>query len=116
MSKTLGAAFEDRALEYLQRQGMRLVERNVAYRRGELDLIMRDAGGVLVFVEVRARAGAAFGGAAASVGAAKRRRLLWAAECYLAQLRTPRPPCRFDVVAFDAHRLTWFADAFGADP
>lgn len=115
MSKTVGAAFEDRALAYLCRQGLRLVERNVAYRGGELDLVMRDAAGVLVFVEVRARASAAFGGAAASIGAGKRRRLLLAAECYLARLRAPRPPCRFDVVAFEAQRLRWFVDAFGAD-
>jgi putative endonuclease len=105
-----GAAAEDRALAYLEGRGLRPVARNWRVRGGEIDLIMRD-GAVLVFVEVRARASAAYGGAAGSVGTTKQARLIHAARAYLAGLgRTP--PCRFDVVAEQSGQLTWLRDAF----
>ena len=82
-------------------------------RGGEIDLILRERDGTLVFVEVRRRAGTAHGGAAASVSAAKRRSLLLAAQHYLRRLGLP-PPCRFDVVAIDGERLEWLRGAFDA--
>ena len=80
---------------------------------GEIDLVMRDRDGTLVFVEVRLRASPAHGGAAASVGPAKQRSLLLAARHYLLRFATP-PPCRFDVVAIDGDRLEWLQGAFDA--
>jgi putative endonuclease len=115
LSKTVGDAFEARALEYLQRQRMRIVARNVTCRGGEIDLVMRDRDGALVFVEVRARRSRRFADAAASVGAAKRERLIRAAHQYLSTWRGAVPACRFDVVAFDAGRIVWLPDAFRAD-
>ena len=108
-----------RALEHLARNGLTLLQRNYRVARGpraragEVDLIMRAGDGTIVFVEVRARAGRDFGGAAASIGAAKRARLIYAAQCYLRRLRT-LPPCRFDVVAIDGERLEWLPAAFDA--
>lgn len=81
---------------------------------GEIDLVMCERDGTLVFVEVRQRGGTAHGGAAASVGAAKRRRLIYAARRYLMRFASP-PPCRFDVVAIDAGQLQWLRAAFAAD-
>jgi putative endonuclease len=115
LSKTLGDVFESRALEFLQRQRMRLVARNVTCRGGEIDLVMRDRDGALVFVEVRARASRQFADAAASIGVRKRRRLIRAAQHYLSAWRGAWPACRFDVVAFDAGRVHWLPDAFRAD-
>lgn len=112
MSLLSGAEFEKRALAYLQRQGMTLLAHNVRCRRGEIDLIMRDAKGTLVFVEVRARTHAQFGGASASITAAKRARLRIAAEFYLRQWHGPLPVCRFDVIAFDGTQINWLVDAF----
>lgn len=117
----LGHQAEDRALQHLQQQGLRLLERN--YRvaagpgapAGEVDLIMRERDGTLVFVEVRARSGRSHGGAAASVTAAKQRRLIYAARRYLQGKATP-PPCRFDVVAIDGEHIEWLPAAFDADP
>lgn len=77
-----GDAAEDRALAFLRGRGLGLVARNVASRLGEIDLVMRD-GDTLVFVEVRSRARTDFGGAAASVGPAKQRRLRREAQRYL---------------------------------
>lgn len=104
-----GDAGEERALRYLQQQGMTLVERNFRCKGGEIDLIMRD-GQALVFVEVRKRANAHYGGAAASVTAHKQARLVLAAQLYL-QRQRPLPPCRFDVIAIDGDSLNWLKNA-----
>ncbi|MCS6767045.1 MAG: YraN family protein [Candidatus Protistobacter heckmanni] len=110
-----GAVFEARSLDYLLDQGLALLVRNYRCKAGEIDLILREPRGALVFVEVRARAGAAFGGAAASVGAAKQARLVRAASLYLARrFGCSPPPCRFDVIAFEGGRLCWHRDAFAA--
>jgi putative endonuclease len=111
-----GAAAEDRALAHLERHGLALVARN--YRTphrggGEIDLIMRERDGTLVFVEVRQRAGRAFGGAAGSIGWQKQRRIVYAARYYLLRLRQP-PPCRFDVVSMENGALQWMRAAFDA--
>jgi putative endonuclease len=118
-SKVCGDAAEDRALAWLQARGLVLVQRN--YRvaggprqaGGEIDLILRDREHTLVFVEVRARRSAAQGGAAASVGALKQRRLVRAAQHFLLSFATP-PACRFDVVAIDGERIQWLPAAFDA--
>lgn len=101
----LGALGEARALAHLSAHGLQLVERNFRCKVGEIDLIMRH-GAHLVFVEVRRRAPSAFGGAAASVTAAKQQRLIRAAQTYLLRYR-PAPPCRFDLVAIDGENLSW---------
>jgi putative endonuclease len=99
LQQQLGQAAEQAALDYLQHQGLRLVQRNFQCRYGELDLIMRD-GQILVFVEVRLRHNAQFGGALASVTTRKQHKLIQAARCFLNQYPESLA-CRFDVVAFD---------------
>ncbi len=115
-TKTLGDAAEAEALAYLQKQGLQLVQRN--YRTpgrggGEIDLIMRDTEGTLVFVEVRRRQSTAHGGAAASIGPVKQRRIILAARHYLMRLQ-PWPACRFDVVVVEPAGLQWLRAAFDA--
>ncbi|KQT13047.1 YraN family protein [Ramlibacter sp. Leaf400] len=114
-TKAAGDAAEDWALAHLLDAGLRLVARN--YRTpgrggGEIDLVMRD-GATLVFVEVRRRSRRDFGGAAASVGWAKQRRIVFAARHFLLRLASP-PPCRFDVVAVEPQRVHWLRAAFDA--
>jgi putative endonuclease len=104
-----GDAGEERALRYLEKQGMKLVERNFRCKGGEIDLIMQD-GSTLVFVEVRMRAGTGFGGAAASVTARKQARLVIAAQTFLQRYHMP-PACRFDVIAIDAGQMDWLRNA-----
>ena len=115
-SKKIGDAAEDEALQYLQDQGLRLLTRN--YRTpgrggGEIDLVMRGADDTLVFVEVRKRLSARHGGAAASVGWVKQKRIVRAAQHYLLGLAR-LPPCRFDVVEIDNEGLHWLPGAFDA--
>ena len=115
-SKRVGSEFEALALEYLQRHRLRLVARNVSCRGGEIDLVMREREGTLVFVEVRARADQRYGGAAASVSVAKRRRIVHAAKWFLVAKGGAASACRFDVVVFDGReRPVWLRDAFRAD-
>jgi putative endonuclease len=118
-TKESGDSAETRALDHLLSQGLTLVQRNYRVARGprarggEVDLILRERDGTLVFVEVRSRHSTTHGGAAASVGAFKRQSLIFAAQTYLRQLRT-LPPCRFDVVAIEGKRLEWLRAAFDA--
>ncbi len=106
-------------MRHLQGAGLGLVVRNYRVARGpsarggEVDLIMRDKDGTLVFVEVRARSSANHGGAAASVSFAKQRRLQLAAQHFLLRYTT-LPPCRFDVVAVDGDAIQWMQAAFDA--
>ena len=117
--KSAGDRAESLALEHLQRHGLALVCRNYRVARGprarggEIDLILRERDGTLVFVEVRSRADPTFGGALASVTARKQQRLVLAARHYLAGLAR-LPPCRFDVVAFDDGAVQWVRGAFEA--
>ena len=118
-----GDAVETAALAFLETQGLQLLARNASARGGELDLVMLDGDGptrTVVFVEVRHRRTAVFGGGAASVDAGKRRRLVLAAQQFLAGHRALRDlPCRFDVVAAEGDPaspvLHWLRDAFRAD-
>ena len=110
-------ARDDQFLAWLQRRGLKLVERNYRVARGprarggEVDLILRDRDGTLVFAEVRSRADTSHGGAAASVTWAKQQRCILAAQHYLMRFASP-PPCRFDVVAIDGDEVTWLPAAF----
>jgi len=115
-TKQRGDAAEDAALAHLQAAGLALVQRN--YRTpgrggGEIDLVMRAPDGTLVFVEVRQRAGAAFGGAAGSITARKQQRIVFAARHFISRLRA-EPRCRFDVVLVE-ERIDWLRGAFDAD-
>nr|WP_254660404.1 YraN family protein [Franconibacter pulveris] len=107
-----GAHWENRARQWLERQGLRFVAANVRERCGEIDLIMRQQH-VTVFVEVRYRKSSLFGGAAASVTRNKQQKLLQTARLWL-------PPsfdtvdCRFDVLAFTGNEIEWIVDAFSS--
>lgn len=100
-----GRLAEDAALAYLQQHGLQLVQRNFLCKGGELDLIMRD-GHSLVFVEVRQRSSARFGGALASITPAKQRRMVHAAQTFL-QRQPGLPACRFDAVAIEGSQIDW---------
>lgn len=107
-----GAEAEKMAADFLASKGLQWVTGNYRCRGGEIDLVMRD-GPMLVFVEVRARSRADFGGAAASITPTKQARIILAARQYLAQFKVDAP-CRFDVVLLQAGKLEWIKAAFDA--
>jgi putative endonuclease len=115
----LGRRAEQLAAEFLAAQGLEILERNYRRRLGELDIVAR-AGGVLVIAEVRTRSSDAFGGAAASVNRGKQRRIVRAAAQLLQERADlARLPVRFDVLVVSAlelssPRIEWIRHAFEA--
>lgn len=122
-TKSRGDAAENAALAHLKRHGLSLVQRNFrtpGRGGGEVDLIMREPDGTLVFIEVRQRASQRQGGAGASITGVKQRRIVFAARHFLLRLGS-EPPCRFDVVLIDGAldapspvRVEWLKAAFDA--
>lgn len=112
MSLPLGAQAEAAAEAYLADHGLVPLTRNYRAPTGEIDLVMR-AGDCVVFVEVRARSRSTFGGALASISAAKRRRIVRTAQHYLQRHRLgERQAVRFDVMARDSGQWVWLPAAF----
>lgn len=110
---TRGAEAEAMAAAFLEHKGLKIVARNYRCRLGEIDLIALE-GRTTVFIEVRQRASTAFGGAAYSITAAKKQRLIKAARHYLSRLRS-MPECRFDALLIEGEprQLSWVRNAFG---
>jgi putative endonuclease len=94
-------------------QGWQILHRNFACKAGELDIVAKESQ-TLVFVEVRSRKSADFGGAAASVTLAKQQKVRRTAAYYLAAqgLSKHPPPCRFDLMVFQGGKFNWIKSAF----
>ena len=109
-TKKQGDTFELAANNYLQQQGLKLIDAQARFKIGELDLVMRDEH-CLVFVEVRFRKNADFGGAMMSISAAKKRKLLRAAYLWMAKrgLNASHTEFRFDALTFegDIKSVNW---------
>lgn len=107
-----GARYEEAAAEFLQRQGLSILEKNYRCRQGEIDLIVMD-GRYLVFVEVKYRKDTAKGEPAEAVGFYKRQHICRTAEYYLYSHRYgANVPCRFDVVSILGEEISWIQNAF----
>jgi putative endonuclease len=114
-----GNAAEALAERYLVRHGLTVLGRNVRCRGGEVDLVCLDRGTV-VFVEVRLRSNPRFGGAAASITATKRHRIVLAARWWLAGAGRHHAdrPCRFDATlleTLDEGCIEWLKGAFDGE-
>lgn len=114
-----GENAEQAACDFLLAKKLLLIERNVRYPFGEIDLLMQD-GKELVFVEVRFRRSQSFGGGIESVTASKRKKMANAAQAWLASHKQwMTSACRFDVIAVDWHqnafRCNWIKSAFDLD-
>ena len=109
-----GNAAEDRALDFLEAQGLHLLMRNYRLRSGEIDLVMRDREHV-VFTEVRYRRSDNFGGAVHSINVRKQQKIIATANHYMLRYGVELP-ARFDVVAITGKDdIQWIQDAFIAD-
>ena len=112
-----GKQAEDLAARFLVKRGLTVLARNFRCHGGEIDLVCRD-GKAIVFVEVRLRRNPGFGGAGASITPTKQRRIILAAQHYLAAHARADNDCRFDCILLDGiseNRLDWVRDAFSAD-
>jgi putative endonuclease len=119
--KTTGQGGEDHAARVLEEGGHRIVERNVAFPGGEIDLVALD-GETWVFVEVKARRTKRYGSPLEGVTRVKQTRIAAAAGRFLAERGIADVPVRFDVVGIDltgdSPQIEWVRGAFdaSADP
>ena len=115
--QTLGKVGEDLACEELVRRGYAILERRYRTRYGEIDIIARIKDTV-VFVEVKTRTGAQYGGGLAAVTPRKQQQIVRVAPDWLMRRRWSDRPCRFDVVTVDFDegqpRIEVFQHAFTA--
>ncbi|MDI1351652.1 MAG: YraN family protein [bacterium] len=117
MTTETGQLAEQKALDYLLKQGLTYVSRNYHCRLGEIDLIMKDKD-YLVFIEVRSRTNQQFGDGAASITYAKRQKIIKTTSFYLLKHKLcDTHPIRFDVVSIDGKSgtINWLKDAFSSD-
>ncbi|MFT4060532.1 MAG: YraN family protein [Legionella sp.] len=117
LTREKGRLAEEQALTYLIAQGMQPIAQNYYCKMGEIDLVMRDKEH-LVFIEVRARASASFGGGVASITYAKKQKIIKSALHYMSKHKVHNQwAMRFDVISVDGHSasITWIKDAFGMD-
>lgn len=115
---TNGAKAETLAARHLEKNGARILARNVRYKGGEIDLIAEHAD-VIIFAEVRLRQHAGFGGAAGSITPTKQRRIILATRIWLASAGRAyaNRNCRFDAIVLDElnpDRIEWLQAAFSA--
>jgi putative endonuclease len=111
--KKIGNQAENHACEYLQKKGLRLIERNYFCALGEIDLIMQD-NDEIVFVEVRSRN--QYGDALESIDEYKQAKLIKTAMYYLQKTKQyDKVNCRFDVIGINNNQLEWIKNAFSAD-
>ncbi len=115
--QALGSQAEDAAADFLQRAQCQIIARNLRCRRGEIDIVARDAAGTVIVAEVRMRSRRDFGGGAATVGRQKQRRLILSSQLLLQQQpQLARSPIRFDVLELapeqSGYSVNWIRHAF----
>ena len=112
--RALGREAERRAEAFLREKGMEILARNYRIREAEIDLIVRD-GDYVVFVEVKARSGTAYGWPREAVNAQKQRRIVLAAASYLQERQWTEAFARFDVIEVLGERIVHWPHAFEAN-
>ncbi len=112
--RQIGTAYEDKAVLFLRQKDFQILERNVSWRQGEIDIVARD-GAYLVFVEVKSRKSGSVGDVLEMVTPEKRRRMIKTARWYLYQRKLgEQTPCRFDVIGFCGGEMIHIKNAFDA--
>lgn len=112
VQKTAGDLAENKALDFLRKQGLKLITRNYRTNYGEIDLIMQD-NNTVVFVEVRYRKSSRFGSPVESVDLRKQQKVRATAQQFLSERKIGgRYALRFDVVGIEQQNLQWIENAF----
>jgi len=111
MSRTVGNAFEGLAVQYLVKQGAKILERNFSARGGEIDIICK-CGDTLVFAEVKARLTPNGPSPGEQITPSKQRKICRAALAYLAGHGGVDQAVRFDAVLITDEDIQWIQGAF----
>lgn len=109
--RQIGAGYERKAGDYLEKQGYQILEYNYRCRKGEIDIIARE-GEYLVFCEVKYRRSPESGDPSEAVDMRKQRRISGGAVCYLTEKGLADVPCRFDVISILKEEITLIRNAF----
>ena len=112
-SQAIGQLAEQRAFDYLTKQGLVCLAKNYHCRMGEIDLIFKD-GDEIIFVEVKHRKNNVFGTGLESITASKQAKIIKTAAYFLSQHKMYQSySCRFDAVCIDSNgNADWVKAAF----
>ncbi|MGL1957800.1 MAG: YraN family protein [Colwellia sp.] len=116
-TREIGQLTEKLAAQYLSKQGLIFVDKNIHCRQGEIDLIMQDLD-TLVFIEVKYRKNNRYGGALSAIPVSKQKKIKHCVAFFLHQagLNEYNTACRFDVIALEGDinqpQITWIKNAF----
>lgn len=115
LKRRTGNAGEDAAVAHLKKLKYKILERNYNVPgTGEVDIIAR-LGGALIFVEVKTRASAGYGGAAAAVTRAKQNKITKAALAYLRRKNPKFDAIMFDIITVTDERIEHLKNAFAVE-
>jgi len=108
--RKIGKVYEDIAVQYLEQQGVRILEKNYSIAQGEVDIIAETLECV-IFVEVKYRKNALFGQPWEAVSKEKQQKICKVARqfCYTRKINKQ---IRFDVISICGEEIFWFQDAF----
>lgn len=111
-----GREAEELAVAYLEAKGWRVLDRNYAFQRAEVDIVAYDMS-YIVFIEVKSRAYTHFGRPEEAVNSLKEKQIYKAAQAWLYERKMEGSPVRFDVVAIvqesgKSPDISHFEDAF----
>ena len=110
--KLYGKTGEEIALAYLLNKGYAILASNFSCHGGELDLVVRDKKGVIVFVEVKRRFSDAYGTPAEAVTKTKQHRMVIAAQMFLMKNDLQEAEVRFDIVEIYGEKVNHIKNAF----
>jgi putative endonuclease len=96
--KLLGKWGQKQSEKFLKKKGFKSLTKNFSCKTGEIDLIMVDADGTIVFIEVKSRKDETFARAESAVNHSKRHKLSQTAKFFLRSCNIEDRPCRFDIV------------------
>lgn len=110
--RSIGTAYEEKAVEYLTAKGYLIIKRNFRCRIGEIDIIAKQ-NDIVVFVEVKYRKTASFGYPEEAVSFSKQKIIRKVAEFFLAgEQLSLDTECRFDVIAILGEEINHIENAF----
>ena len=110
--RKIGFQKEQLAIEYLNSQGVTILEKNFYFRGGEIDLIGIDKE-YLCFIEVKYRTSNQYGLPEDAITLEKQKKMILGAKKYLYQQRRFfNTPCRFDIISIYNENITWLRNAF----
>lgn len=109
-----GREYEKKAGEFLEKEGIVLLEKNFFGNHGEIDIIGLD-GSTLVFFEVKYRKNDRFGFPEEAINKKKAFRIYLTAKEYIGKKKIKNKDIRFDSITFLGEKISWQKNVFWGD-